>query len=85
MFDALTLEALLSAGTDTAAVIGAPARVPLTHGELLSLIARTFTSLNAPGAGRSDRDADADHRRLLCLHFAADEYLGRAEPGCLIG
>ncbi|NJD35229.1 MAG: AMP-binding protein [Betaproteobacteria bacterium] len=57
MLNAVTLEALLSTGTDAAAAIGAPARKPLTHGELRALIARTVTSLNALGAGRNDRVA----------------------------
>jgi hypothetical protein len=34
MSDPVTLQALLSTGADTAAAIGAPARTPLTHGEL---------------------------------------------------
>jgi acyl-CoA synthetase (AMP-forming)/AMP-acid ligase II len=57
MSDTLTLEALLSAGADAAAAIGAPARKLLTHGELRALIARTVASLNALGAGRNDRVA----------------------------
>ena len=38
MSDPVTLQALLSTGADTAAAIGAPARTPLTHGELRALI-----------------------------------------------
>ena len=56
MSDILTLEALLSTGTDAAA-IAAPSRKPLTHGELRALIKRTVASLNALGAGRNDRVA----------------------------
>jgi acyl-CoA synthetase (AMP-forming)/AMP-acid ligase II len=52
-----TLETLLSAGADTAAAFSAPARKPLSHGELRALIARTVASLNALGAGRNDRVA----------------------------
>jgi acyl-CoA synthetase (AMP-forming)/AMP-acid ligase II len=57
MSDTHTLEALLSTGADAAAAISAPARKPLSHGELRALIARTVASLNALGAGRNDRVA----------------------------
>jgi acyl-CoA synthetase (AMP-forming)/AMP-acid ligase II len=57
MSDPVTLQALLSTGADTAAAIGAPARTPLTHGELRALIARTVARLNELGAGRNDRVA----------------------------
>ena len=52
-----TLETLLSPGADAAAAFSAPARKPLSHGELRALIARTVASLNALGAGRNDRVA----------------------------
>ena len=57
MSNALTLEVLLSTGTDAAAAIAAPARKPLSHGELRALIKRSVASLNALGAGRNDRVA----------------------------
>jgi len=57
MSDILTLEVLLSTGSDAAAAIGAPSRKALTHGELRALIKRTVASLNALGAGRNDRVA----------------------------
>jgi acyl-coenzyme A synthetase/AMP-(fatty) acid ligase len=57
MSDPVTLQALLSTGADTAAAIGAPARTPLTHGELRALIARTVARLNELGIGRNDRVA----------------------------
>ncbi len=57
MSDPVTLQTLLSAGADAAAAIGAPARKPLSHGELRALIARTVASLNTLGAGRNDRVA----------------------------
>jgi acyl-CoA synthetase (AMP-forming)/AMP-acid ligase II len=57
MSDILTLEALLSTGSDAAAAIAAPSRKPLSHGELRALIKRTVARLNELGAGRNDRVA----------------------------
>jgi acyl-CoA synthetase (AMP-forming)/AMP-acid ligase II len=57
MSDILTLEALLSTGSDAAAAIAAPSRKPLSHGELRALIKRTIARLNELGAGRNDRVA----------------------------
>ncbi len=57
MSDILTLEALLSTGSDAAAAIAAPSRKPLSHGELRALIKHTVARLNELGAGRNDRVA----------------------------
>jgi acyl-CoA synthetase (AMP-forming)/AMP-acid ligase II len=51
------MAALLQAGATAAPAIGAPGRVPLTHGELRELAARTATALHQAGIGRHDRVA----------------------------
>ncbi|MBI5257293.1 MAG: AMP-binding protein [Burkholderiales bacterium] len=52
-----TLIALLGAGADDAAAIGAPARPALRFGALRQLIADTLRTLNGLGIGRNDRVA----------------------------
>ncbi|MGI4976364.1 MAG: acyl--CoA ligase [Janthinobacterium lividum] len=56
-YPADTMHALLRAGADDAAAIGAPDRAPLTHGGLRALADATVASLNAMGIGRGDRVA----------------------------
>ena len=51
------LRDLLSRGADSAPAISAPARAPLSFGELRSLIEVTIGQLNAMGIGRNDRIA----------------------------
>jgi oxalate---CoA ligase len=52
-----TLTELLARGADDAVALSAPGRLPLTHGGLRTLIARTLERLNALGIGRGDRVA----------------------------
>ena len=56
-YPADTMRALLHAGADEAAAIGAPDRAPLTHAGLRALADDTVASLNAMGIGRGDRVA----------------------------
>ncbi len=56
-YPAETMHALLRAGADGAAAIGAPDRAPLTYAGLRALADATLASLNAMGIGRGDRVA----------------------------
>jgi acyl-CoA synthetase (AMP-forming)/AMP-acid ligase II len=53
----ITLKDLLAQGAADAPAISAPGRVPMTHGQVRALIARTLATLNAAGIGRNDRVA----------------------------
>ena len=57
MYAADTIADLLRCGKDDAPAIGAPGRLPLTHGGLRRLAEQTITDLNGFGIGRGDRVA----------------------------